>query len=323
MTLSERSSRDKIVSILFYVLLILHLIPLFFGKYFPTQDGPSHLKNARMLHDMLLHPGSVFHQYFNINPVPNPNWIVHVVYVIFLTFLHPFLAEKLFLALYVAFLPLSFRYLVRQINPNNSFISLLIFPLIYNITFYFGFLNFCVSIIFYIYALGYWLKYKGIFSAKKQIVFLLLISVLFFSHPISFVMAGMSIGFVLIAYLLQEIKKHEFAWRQFFMRLRGLFIGFLPSLVFFVHFLKNSNGDTDFPDRSPWPYIRDQLYDASLVYMGKRDTYLFLVFSLILILFMGYNFYQRIKHKKIFSLDVLFILFASFAILMFFSPDDF
>jgi len=157
---------EKTVNRLFYTLLILHLTPLFFGKYFLTQDGPSHLYNAFIFKDMILNHHTLYSQYFDINRVPNPNWLITAFYSLAMMVLPAFLAEKIFLVLYFMLLPLSFRFLIRQINPKSSFIVLLIFPLVYNITMYLGFFNFCFSIIFYFYAVGYWLKYQGVFSFK-------------------------------------------------------------------------------------------------------------------------------------------------------------
>src|ERR1700722_13650087 len=94
---SKYGEPEKQINSLFYILLILHLVPIFFGKYFPTQDGPSHLKNALMLKDMILNHQSLYNQYFYINTTPNPNWVLHIFYALFLVFLPAFVVEKIFL----------------------------------------------------------------------------------------------------------------------------------------------------------------------------------------------------------------------------------
>jgi len=221
---------EKTVNRLFYTLLVLHLIPLFFGKYFLTQDGPSHLYNAFILKDMILNHHSIYAQYFDINKVPNPNWLVSVFYALAMMVLPAFLAEKIFLVLYVLLLPLSFRFLIRQINPGSGFMALLIFPLVYNITFFLGFFNFCFSLIFYFYAVGYWLKYQGVFNLKRQITFLVLVTVTYFSHPVSFVILCMTIGIFILSQLYQEIKNKLQPRILFFKRISSLFIALLPSI---------------------------------------------------------------------------------------------
>jgi hypothetical protein len=316
------SSNKLSTSRLFYLLLVLHLIPLFFGKYFPTQDGPSHLKNAWMLKDMILDAHSVFHQYFVINNTPNPNWFLHLFYALLMMIVPAFVAEKIFLVLYVIFLPLSFRYLVRQINPGNSFIALLIFPLIYNISFYYGFYNFCISIIFYFYAIGYWLKHKGLFNFRTGSIFLLLITLTFFSHPISFFMEGMTLGFLLIGYCWLEWKQKSWL-KSLGARVAGLILAFLPSILCFLLFLKRANNEINLPDRGLKSYLKNMLLDRSLAYMGSIDGTLMALFMIGILILSIFSFSRWIKSWENNPLHVIFPLIVLFAILNLFSPDDF
>ncbi|MGI4875006.1 MAG: hypothetical protein ACRYFX_27945 [Janthinobacterium lividum] len=45
----------------FWLLLGLHLLPIWSYRYFPTSDGPTHLYNAWLWKTMLLHPGHAAH----------------------------------------------------------------------------------------------------------------------------------------------------------------------------------------------------------------------------------------------------------------------
>ncbi len=313
---------EKTVNRLFYTLLFLHLVPLFFGKYFLTQDGPSHLYNAFVLKDMVFNHHSFYTAWFDINKVPNPNWLVTIFYALSMTVLPAFLAEKIFLVLYVVLLPLSFRFLIKQINLKSSFIALLIFPLVYNITLYLGFFNFCFSIIFYFYAVGYWLKYQGVFSLKKQIAFLLLVTLTYFSHPVSFVVLVMTIGIFILSMLYQEIKSKNKPVKHLLRMVYGLFISLLPSLIFFLMFFGESGSEISFTTRNVKTYIIDQLQNYGLNYSGKADLRICTAYSAILAFFFIYNLIIRIKTKRFYRPDILYLFFILFSIMTFFSPEE-
>ncbi len=317
-----KNKLENKVSLLFYALLILHLIPLFFGKYFLTQDGPSHLYNAFVFKDILFHSHSLYANYFDINNVPNPNWLITVFYSLLMLIFPAFVVEKIFLVLYVLLLPLSFRYLIKQINPNSDFITLLIFPLVYNITLYLGFFNFCFSIILFFYATGYWLKYQGLFSVKKFLVFVILVTLTYFSHPVSFVILCMMIGVFMIAALMQDIQNRNRAFMRFFKRIFVFLIALLPAIYFFLKFFKQSGTAISFASRDIKTYLADALDGNLLSFPVKNDLAFCAIFVAILILFFAFNLYIRIKDKRPQKLDILYLFLVLFSILTFISPEE-
>jgi hypothetical protein len=275
-----------------------------------------------MLKDMILDSHSAFHKYFIINKTPNPNWFLHLFYGFILIFVPAFAAEKIFLILYVILFPISFRYLIRKINPENYFISLLIFPLIYNVTLYFGFFNFCISIIFYFYTVGYWIKYKGLFNFKKGLIFLILVTLTYFSHPVSFFMELLTFGFLFISFEYNSWKQNE-SFPNFKTRLSGLIQGFFPALFFFFIFLHKSNTEINWPEWDILQYINNIALNRSISYMGNTDTAMLLIFSVVLIFLTGYNLFKIIRHKGFIPLNILILQLIIFGILSYFAPDDF
>src|SRR6185436_12721844 len=97
---------------------ILQLAPVWALRYFPTQDGPSHLENANIL--LLLQRGDppIFREYFSINTAPTPNWLGHAVLAGLILIAGPMIAEKLMLTLYIVALPLAVRYAFRVVRPD-------------------------------------------------------------------------------------------------------------------------------------------------------------------------------------------------------------
>jgi len=323
MAFLQNINLGKLTDRLFYTLLILHVIPLFFGKYFITQDGPSHLYNAVILKNLIFNSQSIYHQYFNVNTTPNPNWLVTAFYLPFLAFLPPFMAEKLFLLSYIILLPLSFRYLIRQINPQSSFISLIIFPFIYNITFYLGFFNFCFSVIFFCYSVGYWISLKGNLNIKQQLLFILLITITFFSHPISIFMEAMLMGVILISWFYSDLKSKKGDNKLLMKRVLGLIVGFLPSIVFFFMFLQKSGSAIVFTERNLKGYLIYLFQNFDISYFGETDLILNTIMVLLLSILLIYNIIIRKKNKKWYQNDVLYIVLLIFGFITFFSPEEF
>src|SRR5438105_1147816 len=66
-------------NLLFVVLLVLHLIPIWGFTYFPSQDGPAHLNNATVLRDYYRPDGAIFREYYILNQHLEPTWLGHLV----------------------------------------------------------------------------------------------------------------------------------------------------------------------------------------------------------------------------------------------------
>lgn len=97
----------------FWLLLLVHLVPVWASHYFLTADGPAHLYNAALLKAMLVEPASSAHQLLALNLNPEPNYLSHLLLAGLLTVLPPWLAEKVILTACVAGLPLALRYIIK------------------------------------------------------------------------------------------------------------------------------------------------------------------------------------------------------------------
>ena len=106
---------------------------------------------------------------------------------------HPFLADKIFLTIYILLMVFSFQFLISTINKNNDFLSLFIFPFIFNYNFAKGFYNFLISIPILFLSIAFYLR-----NYNKLVIFIMSI-LLYFSHPTSFIIFFI---FVLIYNLL-------------------------------------------------------------------------------------------------------------------------
>ena len=111
-----KCNHDKLI-IYYILLLIAHIGLIWWLPYIPTQDGPSHVYNLVILHD-LLNGGSEWGDIFSyqLRAVPNLGFIF-LGYPL-LKFFHPLVVERIFLSLYVALMGASVPFFLRTFNKD-------------------------------------------------------------------------------------------------------------------------------------------------------------------------------------------------------------
>lgn len=225
----------------FYSILFVNLLFLCFTSFYPSMDGASHLYNSNLLGQIL--KGNIeISQFYSISSLPIPNWMSHFVLGIFTFILPGWMAEKIFLILYVAGMALSFRYLIKQINSDAPFLSILIFPFIYSFLFHLGFYNFSISFIFLFLALGYFVKNMTCFSVKKYVLLFLLLTLTYFSNILIFGFLGLILGlFIVHSSYVQYKTTNDPVWalKQGSKKLLLLLLISLPGLISMFVFLDN------------------------------------------------------------------------------------
>jgi hypothetical protein len=207
-------------------------------------DGPGHLYNSNLLIELLKNNSSELHNYFNINNFPVANWMSMFILALFNSFLPAWMAEKIFILLYLIGICLSFRFLIMQTNPENSGLSFLIFPFAYSFLFHLGFYNYSVSFIFLFLIIGYWIKYKNSRRLGLYLFMFLLFFLLYFSAILSFLFAGLTIGLITIAHSFSGYKKNQSfsaEFKKLIVELLILLLLTLPFLFFTVWFYHSTN----------------------------------------------------------------------------------
>ncbi len=193
--------------LLFFLLILIHLIPIWAFTYLPTTDGPAHLANADILRKYNDPELEVFRKYYTISSTPSPNLAGHLLLLGFLKIVPPVLAEKLLLSLYIILLPLGLRYAARSIRPKSSWIGFLAFPMIYSFLLGQGFYNFCLSLPAFLFTVGYWFRYRDKMDLKRGLALGGLSILLYSCHLFSLVMACAVIGLMACAFVIA-------AWRD-------------------------------------------------------------------------------------------------------------
>lgn len=224
----------------FSLFFIITLLQLYLSKYIPSLDGPQHLYNANVL-DNLLKGNELTKSFFEINPIIVGYWTSHFILSFFTFFLPSWLAEKLFLTVYVVFMVLSFRYFVKSIKPEKgNFISYLIFPFVFHSFILMGYYAFSMAGIFFFLAFGYYIRIKGSFKIKQMMVFSLILVGLFLTHGLVYMFFGLSFVLYYIGTSIAGCisKKGEQDLKSWFLQSIKLVITSLPSLLLWVLYMR-------------------------------------------------------------------------------------
>jgi hypothetical protein len=176
--------------LLFALLLILHVAPIWAFRFFPTQDGPGHQALAFILRQYNRPDAGLLRQYYALNREALPNEFIFFLMNRVLGFLTVPLAEKVLLTLYAILLPLSVRYALRGVSRQAGFLAILSFPFLYNYTLHMGFFNFNFSLPAFFFTVGYWLRHGERMTPLRTAALALLILWVYFCHPVTLVMTA-------------------------------------------------------------------------------------------------------------------------------------
>src|SRR5215210_4831221 len=88
------------------LVIATQLFSIWSVTYFPSQDGPAHVANAKILLDYHRAGHDLLRQYYTINTNPEPNLAGHVLMAAMMLIVPPLVAEKLLVSLYIVAMPL-------------------------------------------------------------------------------------------------------------------------------------------------------------------------------------------------------------------------
>jgi hypothetical protein len=311
--------------------MLLNLIPVCAGSFFPSLDGPAHLYNSNLINSLLFCKSEVMHSYFVLNPELIPNWTGHFILSVFNFFLPAFIAEKVFVITYLIALPISFRALIKTTSPNNYLLSYFIFPFTYSYLFFLGFYNFSIALIFLFVTLNFWMRNQHSKPTlyKSIILFVLFLST-YFSHVFVFaillLVIGIQIGFYSIISYTTE--KKELTKRTLIKNLILFFsCSIIPLLLLVNYFYKREMGVDAFVEKSElfsWiknirPLIafnfeKEEMYSIGLFYL------LFSITAILIYTRVGsfsnikniFSFIKHMKHSDIWLISAIIMLFLYF-----------
>lgn len=307
----------------FYGLLLFNLLLISLVKFYPSLDGPAHLHNANLLRHLIL-KNEFLETFYTINEVSIPNWISHVFLAMAGSVLPAWLAEKLLLMAYITGMAFSFRYFVKQVNPENIYLSVLVLPFAYTFLFHLGFYNFSLSFIFLFYALGLYSKIlhnKTNNTLTGYIALFLSITLCYYSNALIFCFLGLTLGILVIQdYILhkKDLTENDGLTPLFKNLLKLLLVSF-PGLVMLLIFILRTNFHSSGQQETIHQLIKWIInLRALIIYSYNSDeTFTQVIFILLLILLVtNLGFLKKKGEKIIQPIFIIIPLVLSFIFLL-------
>ena len=304
--------------ILIFLLIILHILPLWVFKYFPSQDGPAHVYNAYVLKAFNDTEESAFmREYYKLNLRLFPNWFSHVFMLLLMYIVPPLVAEKILLSIIVIAFPLSLFYFLDAIHKGKNLYGFLGFLFSSHFVLFMGFYNSALSVPLYFLTLGYFMKHKEEMSLNNVAILNLLCILTYFCHLLSFALLILSLTILSITSFYRKPR-----------RIIGLLLCMLPLYFIMVSYLLSSEvgqsgGYLDirwerFHSAEAWSYF---LNNQVLVYFTASHRIVTRLMLVMLGAVFAATLYGRIRRREIMSGDNQFLLmFVIVAFLYFAMP---
>lgn len=301
---------------IFAVLLAINLIPVLGVEYFFTGDGPAHIYNAHIIVQLLTEESPAVAQFFELRYGLIPNLGGHTLLTILYAMLSAAWAEKIVYALCIIFLPLGFRFALRQLKPEAVFWSLMIFPLVHNFCFYIGFQSFCIGLGLMFFSIG---SYLSIRSSAKPIQYARFGALLFLTAYFHLFTAVLVMMVLAVHVLISIIRHHQNDFQKILWA--GVFA--LPTVVFCgVFILGNSSGVFSWNQVALNDQLKNIWEGVAIITLDTHEKKASIPFNIMLALGMLLGIYHRIRHRALGAWD--FALFTTGLCLLFYFilPDE-
>jgi hypothetical protein len=177
-------------AIIFWMLALAHLVPVWAFTYLPTQDGPCHINNAQIIKDCG-NPETLYGDFFEVRLEPLPNLTSHLALTALLYVFAPLIAEKVLVSIYVLGFAASYRFFLGAFGPRCVPLSWVGLLLIYQRCFWMGFYNYCLGLILLWIVVGLCLRWRGRLNVLHLLCLTLLFTAAYFTHLAIYLLAAL------------------------------------------------------------------------------------------------------------------------------------
>lgn len=233
---------ERTLRLLVFVGVFLCLLQIWLPTYFVSGDGPCHIANARVIHDLWNGEATGFYKkfyYFNLHP--HPNWLSHLLLASLLYIVNGLVAEKLLVTGYVLLMVTGLYKLLRQFGGSLSYWPVVLFLFVFHNLVAQGFYNFSYSIAFYCLMVYSWLRYLDERKPGRLAGFFVLLLLTYFSHPVAFVFGGVTCGALALTHSLAS--KDGAGGKLLLRILLALGVCNIPFLLLFAKFADRQSGN--------------------------------------------------------------------------------
>lgn len=317
--------KNKIVT-LYFLFIAIHVTFIWIFPHFPSQDGPSHLYNLVILHD-LINGGEQWGKFFehNLHPVPNLGFFIFTFP--FFKFFNPLVIEKIFLSFYIIFFASAFPFFLKSFNSPLFPHSFLVFPALLNFNLFMGFYSYIISIPFFLVFFALSWKIQNSPNLQKFFLFNFFSILIFYIHLVSF-------GFYILSIISISISKSK-NLDELVKAFLKLLLLLSPCLLNFAYYLIMFSTQTNvqFPDFSflfnykHYIFLYSDLITFTLLTYPYYQILTFLPFSFLLLVSIYssvkeifFKFRHKLEIKDLQIQKTFFFLISSLTLIYFISP---
>jgi hypothetical protein len=212
-------------ALVFWLLVGLHLVPVWAFHYVPTQDGPTHLFSSLILKDHGL-ACTRYDQFFVVRSDPLPNWVAHLLLAGLMYVFPPLVAEKVLVSFYILGFAWAARYFLTSLGGAGNLLAAAGLLFVFNRCFWLGFYNFCLGMVLYWAVLGYVVRRQERLGWREGLLLVPVLLLAYFIHLFVFLLTAGSAAWI-------AMTARSGRWR----RLGWVLAAALPAGALTLHFL--------------------------------------------------------------------------------------
>jgi hypothetical protein len=315
----------QIPGFLFFTGLGVCLLQVWLPAYFVTGDGPCHVYNAQIIHDMWgrKYPG-FYDNFFFLSYRLNPNWLSHCILAALMFVVNGVIAEKLLITAYMLLFISGFYILLKRLGNNNRYLPLIVFVFVFNHILLKGFYNFSFSVAIFFWVIEIWFRYMDRKKIAQLLFFFVMVLLSFFTHPLAFVYScftcaaltvtnGLSIASLTIGKRILLTGKD----------LLLLLLCFTPGFLLFLKFTANEGGISNLHFHRDRYRIDDLLTNHYLVSYSEKEQIIANILAWIFIALFVLSLFSRLrKGPVIHKYDGLLVACALSGVIYLYFPDS-
>ncbi|CAN5282821.1 hypothetical protein BH20ACI2_BH20ACI2_19450 [soil metagenome] len=182
--------------ILFLLISVAAISPIWYVPYFISQDGSSHV-NASAIMLQLVSGNTFYSEVYTFNSFFVPNSIGHWMMVLLLTIFSPILVTKIMMSITLIGVAAGVVWLRRSLVGTDIFISILIgFILGFNWLWFLGSYNFTLGLAGFAFGIALYVRWRSKMNFARGVALTVLLGFVFISHLVAFVAFAGSIVFL-------------------------------------------------------------------------------------------------------------------------------
>lgn len=318
--------QESRIMLLLIVGLALCMLQLWLPAYYLTGDGPCHVYNSQVVHDiwaMCKHAG-LLKSFYTLQYQPNPNWLSTIIIALLMYVVNGVVAEKIFLTIYVLLYVTGAVLLLKKMSGKYTYWMLAIFLLVFPLTLSKGFYNFSFSIACYIWMVWSWLRLLEKKSVINASLFLLFTALIFFTHLLAFGMGAFTCAALLVSYTVAvEGGSLSHKLKGYFLKNGLLLFVFLLPFLILLRWFTEKEGGMQLTLQHHFYRVIELVQCKFMVNVTHREDVPALIAGIVLVALFGYSFMKFKRFPPVNKFDGLIIalLFAAFLYLFF--PESF